>query len=66
MPEHEHLDRAAALDMLALTIFFIRQGKTQEAIGQLRFLIDSLNMDIAVDEVSILREQGISEAYLCQ
>ena len=59
------ISRQAAVDMLALTVMWIGQGKTDIAINQLYFLIDALQMDMALDELAIFRE-SLGSNYVTQ
>ena len=65
MSEEVILSRQAAVDMLQLAILFIERGKTDVAINQLWFLIDNLEVAMALDEVAIFRE-ALGNSYVTQ
>ena len=56
MNEEVTVTREAAIDALALSIFFIQKGKLDAAIGQLSYLIDVLQVEMATEEMAIFRE----------
>ena len=60
------LTRDQAIEMLHLAIGFIKKGKTDLAINQLYFMIDDLEVAVAMDGMQLAREAGCSEHFLCQ
>ena len=65
MNEEVTVTREAAIDALALSIFFIQKGKLDAAIGQLSYLIDALQVEMAEDERVMLRE-GFGDNFVTQ
>lgn len=60
------LTRAELLDMLRLVEFFIRRGKTDTALKQIEYLVDAVELDVALDQLAACRKFGVAEHYLCQ
>lgn len=56
MSDHFEVSRQAAVDALQLAILMIQRGKPESAIGQLHYLIDNLEISMALDERAIFQE----------
>jgi len=62
----EPLKRGEMLDMLKLTEFFIKKGRTDTALAQIAYLVDAVEVDLALDQMNCAREYGVAEHYLQQ
>jgi len=52
--------------MLQMVELFIKRGKSDLALKQVAFLVDAVELDLALDQMNIAREYGCSEYFLSQ
>ena len=64
--EHTPLDRDTLIDMLAICELMLERGRTEALAKHLAFMRGCLEQDLGVAQLIYAREQGVSEAYLCQ
>lgn len=66
MNDHTPLDRATLIDMLEIGELMLLKGKTEALAHHLAFMRQCLEQDLGVAQMIYAREQGCSEAFLCQ
>lgn len=66
MIDHHPLDRDTLISMLEIAELMLLKGKTEALAQHLCFIRQCLEQDLGVAQMIYAREQGVSEAFLCQ